>query len=268
MNSETHMALQDLTRLLPASLLAGLLGGGLFVFLSSYADTWCWHDIICLNHSIFDISSTLQAFVLCILALFFTGMLAVALQRGEVGSKAQAAFAGGISGCMVFPVNMVHIEVSDLLRLGSTDPIGFLIDSISYVIINLPSILFLDLILAALVVLGALILFSSLEKAATPEENTRTSRLVLGSTVLIILVCMIIPPLVARLMIGAGMIRVHSSAALMGTFISLEHTVPDTIVLTAREVPPTFTLADPPTRSISTGSRSRMPLPLPRAALS
>ncbi|QSZ66273.1 hypothetical protein RJ40_01540 [Methanofollis aquaemaris] len=242
-----EQTLQNLKRLLPAALLAGLLGGGLFVFLGSYADMWCWHGIICLNHSIFDISSTLQVFVLCILALFFTGMLAVALQRGEVGSQAQAAFAGGVSGFMAFFVIRVYTRVSNLLWYvgnGGTDPVGYLIDSISYILVNFASTLFAALIMAALAVLGALILFSSLEKAATPEENARASRLVLGSTVLIILVCMIIPPLVARLMIGAGMIRVHSSAALMGTFISLEHTAPDTIVLTAHKVPPAFTLAD------------------------
>ncbi|QSZ66252.1 hypothetical protein RJ40_01430 [Methanofollis aquaemaris] len=246
MTSSNHMAIQRLTRLLPASLLAGLLGGGLWIFLGTYVNAWCWDDIICFNHSIFDSISELQYIVLTILVLFLAGMLAVALQQGEVGSQAQAVFAGGVSGCMVFLINMVHSEILDLFSHGSTDPVGHLIFKASIIIIYTLPLLFLTLMVAVLAVLGALVLFSSQEKVNTPEENARASRLVLSSIILLILTFVALPPLVAHLMIGAGMIEVSSSVALIGTFISLEHTAPDTIVLTALEVPATSALADPP----------------------
>ncbi|WP_067051203.1 hypothetical protein [Methanofollis ethanolicus] len=241
-----EQTLTALKRLLPASLLAGLLCGGLLKFLSSYADTWCWHGIICLNHGIFDTVSTLHALVLSILALFLSGMLAVALQRGEVESQVQAAFAGGVSGCMVCLVIMVYARVSDLLSRGSTDLVEGLIYEVSFILRLAPSVLLWALIMAVLAVLGALLLFSSQEKTATPGENARASRLVIGSTAFIILALMVIPPLVAHLMLGAGMIGVHPSAAIGMTVISVERTAPDAIVLTARDIPSASALADPP----------------------
>ncbi|QSZ66271.1 hypothetical protein RJ40_01530 [Methanofollis aquaemaris] len=234
--------LQDLKRLLPASLLAGLLGGGLIVFLKSYAYYWCWYDLLGLCHGIFFTIGYAHTLVLCFLTLFLTGMLAVALQQGEVGGQAQAVFAGGVSGCMAFFVIMVHTLVSDLLRDWVTDHVGFLIDSISYILVNFASTLFPALIVAAFATLGALLLFSSREKAATPEENARALRLVIGSTILIILVLLFLPPLVTHLMFSAGMIEAYP----VWTFISLERTAPDTIVLAAHEVLPACALATPP----------------------
>ncbi|WP_342675880.1 hypothetical protein [Methanofollis sp. UBA420] len=241
-----EQTLQDLKRLIPASLLAGLLGGILLVFRISYADRWCWHGIICLNHGIFDTVSTLHALVLSILIFILTGMLAVALQRGEVESLVQAAFAGGVSGCMVCPVLIANTLVSDFLRYGGTDLVENLSFRVSSILHMVPITLLWIPILAAIAAVGALILFSCREKTATPGENVLASRLVLGATAFIILALLVIPPLVAHLMLGGGMIGVHPSAAIGMTAISVERTAPDAIVLTARDIPSTSALADPP----------------------
>ena len=236
-----EQTLPALKRLLPTSLLAGLLGGGLLVFLRSYVYYWCWDELLGF-HGIFFAIGCAHTLMLTILTLFLTGMVAVALQRGEVGSRAQAAFAGGVSGCMVCSVLMANILVSDFLRYGGIDPVEFLVYKISYILVNFAFTLFQTLIVAAFAIAGALLLFSSREKTATPGENARASRLVLGSTVLIILALLVIPPLVTRLMFSAGMIEVYP----VMTIISLERTAPDTIVLATHNVLPGFALADPP----------------------
>ncbi|MBP2145384.1 hypothetical protein J2129_000838 [Methanofollis sp. W23] len=235
----TEQTLQNLTRLLLASLLAGLLGGGMIVFLRSYVYDWCWYDLLSFEHGIFFTIGCAHTLVLCFLTLFLAGMLAVALYPGK--SRAQAAFAGGVSGCMACLVFVVHTLVSDLLSHGSVDLVGDLIFHASLILSHALSLMFLTLTMVVFAALGALILFSSLEKATTPEENARASRLVLGSTVLIILVFMVLPPLVAHAMPGTE----NTGAAIGRTVISLERTAPDTIVLTAQEVPVASALADP-----------------------
>ncbi|QSZ66264.1 hypothetical protein RJ40_01495 [Methanofollis aquaemaris] len=235
----TEQTLQDLVRLLPASLLAGILGGGMIVFLRSYVYDWCWYDLLSFEHGIFFTIGCAHTLVLCFLTLFLAGMVAVALYPGK--NRAQAAFAGGVSGCMACFVFVILTLVSDLLSHGSVDLVGDLIFHASLILSHALSLMFLTLTMVVLAVLGALIFFSSLEKATTPEENARASRLVLGSTVLIILVFMFLPPLVAHAMPGTE----PTVAAIGRSVISVERTAPDTIVLTAQEVPATSVLTDP-----------------------
>ncbi|QYZ78030.1 hypothetical protein E2N92_00585 [Methanofollis formosanus] len=236
----TEQTLQNLTRLLAASLLAGLLGGGLLVFLTTSLHRWCWSGLVDSHYGFLDSITILQAIMLGILLLFFAGMLAVALHPGK--TPAQAVVAGVVSGCTVFLVNEVHILIADCLGHGSTDLVGDLVRQISYLLLTHPvPLLYLALFMAALAVLGALFLFSIREKAGGPDEKARASRMVLGTMALFILALTFLPPLVAHAMPGTQ----NTVAAIGRTVISAERTAPDTLVLTAREVPAASALADP-----------------------
>lgn len=237
-----EQTLKNLTRLLPASLLAGILGGGMLVFLTAYLHRWSWRGLIGYTYGFLDSISILQVMMLGILVLFFAGMLAIVLHPGKTG-KAQAAFAGAVSGCTVFLVNEVHMMVSDTLRHESTDLVGDLVHQITYLLLNhLVPLLLLALFMAALAVLGALFLSFFRERAGGTDAKNRASRLVLGTTALLILALTLLPPLVAHAMPGTE----NTVAAIGMTVISVERTAPDTIVLTAQEVPDASVLADSP----------------------
>lgn len=236
-----EQTLKNLIHLLPVSLLAGLLGGGLLIFLTTSLHQWSWSGLIGYTHGFLDSISILQVMMLGILVLFFAGMLAIVLHPGKTG-KAQAAFAGAVSGCTVFLVNGVYMMVSDTLRHESTDLVGDLVRQISYLLLNhLVPLILLALFMAALAVLGALFLSSFRERAGGPDAKNRASRLVLGTTALLILALTLLPPLVAHAMPGTE----NTVAAIGMTVISVERTAPDTIVLTAQEVPDASVLADP-----------------------
>jgi len=231
-----HTNFPDFGHLLPASLLAGLIGGGLLVFLTSCVHAWCWDGIPGFRYGIFESISSIQYILLGTLTLFLSGMLAVVLRPVE--TRAQAFLVGGISGFTVFLVNEIHFNISLLLGQGSTDLAGDLIHNLSYQLASFPlQFLFMALVMTGLAVLGAFILFSFSEKAAGPEEETRASLVIPGSKVLIILVVLVLPPLAAHMMSGAKMVSVNPSETMISTHISLERTAPDAIILTAHEVP-------------------------------
>jgi hypothetical protein len=229
---------QNLKHLLPSSLFAGLVGGGLLVVLLTYVHTWCWGGITCYNYRLFTGIGTFQSLMLGTLSLLLIGMLAVALQREGGMNRNSAVLAGGIAGCIAYLVNELHFTVILVFGHGSPAGIGDLLSAICSTLTNhLLPFLAIGLSLAALAALGAFIVSFFREKAVGPNEGAAASRLFLCSTAAAILVVVVLPPLAAHAMLGAGMVDMSPSMAMMMTTVSTERTAPDTLVLTAREVP-------------------------------
>lgn len=237
MEFDRRTALQNQKHLLPSSLFAGLVGGGLLVVLLTYVHKWCWGGIACYNHRLFDGIGTFQSLMLGILSLLLTGMFAVALQREGGTNRNSAVFAGGIAGCIAYLVNELHFTVILVFGHGSPAGIGDLLSAIFSTLTNhLFPFLAIGLFMAAIAALGAFIVSFFREKAAGPNEGAAASRLFLCSTAAAILV-VVLPPLAAHAMLGAGMVDMSPSMAMMMTTVSAERTAPDTIAITVREVP-------------------------------
>jgi|GEM_PF-1808804 len=243
MTSEHHTTLQNLRRLLPSSLLAGLVGGGLLVVLQTYVHTWCWGGIARYNQGLFDGIGTFQGLVLGILALLLTGMLPVAMQREGGMERNFAVLAGGIAGFTAFLVLEIYSMVTAVFghgyAAGLSDVLSLAHDTLANLFFPLLAI---GLAMAALAALGAFAVSFIRERAAGPNEGAAASRLILCSTAAAILVVAVLPPLAAHAMLGAGMIDVNPGTALMTAAVSAERTAPDTLVLTVEEVPPASVL--------------------------
>lgn len=239
MTLEHHTTLHNLRRLLPASLFAGLVGGGLLVVLPTYVHTWFWGGIVCYNHGLFDTIGTFQGLVLGILSLLLTGILPVALQRESGMKRDFAVLAGGIAGCVAILVNYLHSQITSIFGHGYAPELSDILAAIIFPFANhaLP-LLAIGLAMAALAALGAFVISFIRERAAGPNEGAATSRLLLCSTAAIILVIVVLPPLAAHAMLDVGMIDVNPRTALMTTLVFAERTAPDAIVLTVREGPP------------------------------
>jgi len=242
MTFDRPATLQNLKRLLPASLFAGLVGGGLLALLT-HVHTWCWSDIACYNHGLFDGIGTYQNLVLGILALLLAGMLPVALSREGGANRSAAVLAGGIAGCVAFLINELHFTTILVFGHGSSAGPGDLLSAICSTLANhaLP-LLAIGLAMAVLAALGAFVVSFFRERAAGPDEGAAASRLILCSTAAAILVIAVLPPLAAHAMLGAGMIDVNPGTALMTAAVSAERTAPDAIVITVEEVPPASVL--------------------------
>ncbi|WOX57740.1 hypothetical protein [Methanoculleus receptaculi] len=242
MTPDRQTTLRNLKRLLPASLIAGLAGGGLLVLLT-YVHTWCWGGIACYNHGLFDAIGTFQNLVLGILSLLLAGMLPAALSREGGTRRGSAVLAGGIAGFTAFLVlemySMVTAAFGHGYAAGLSDVLSLAHDTLANHALPLLAI---GLAMAALAALGAFVVSFFRERAAGPSEGAAASRLILCSTVALILVAVVLPPLAAHAMLGAGMVDVNPGTALMTTAVSVERTAPDTLVLTAREVPPASVL--------------------------
>jgi hypothetical protein len=236
------MTLQNQKRLLPSSLFAGLAGGGLLVLLT-YIHTWSWGGIACYNHGLFDAIGTYQNLVLGILSLLLTGMLPVALQREGGTGRDFAVLAGGGAGFTAFFVFELHSMITSVFghgyAAGLSDVLSLAYDTLTN---HLLPLLAIGLAMAAFAALGAFVISFFRESATGPNEDAAASRLLLCSTAAIILVVVVLPPLAAHAMLGAGAIDVNPGTALMTTAVSVERTVPDTLVLTVREVPPASVL--------------------------
>jgi len=243
MTSDRQTTLQNLRRLLPASLIAGLVGGGLLVVLPAYVHTWCWSGIACYNHGLFDGIGTFQNLVLGILSLLLTGMLPVALSR-EGGMKRDfAVLAGGIAGFTAVMVNYLYSQATSVFGHGYAPELSDVLSAIIFPFANhaLP-FLALALAMAALTAIGAFVVSFFRERAAGPNEGAAASRLILCSTAAAILVVVVLPPLAAHAMLGAEMIDVNPGTALMTTAVSAERTAPGIIVITVEETPPASVL--------------------------
>ncbi|MDK2891603.1 MAG: hypothetical protein PWR21_2235 [Methanoculleus sp.] len=247
MTSEHHTTLQNLKRLLPTSLLAGLVGGGLLVVLQTYVHTWCWGGIARYNQGLFDDIGTFQGLALGILSLLLAGMLPAALQREEDGIRRDfAVLAGGITGFTAFFVLELHSMVASVFghgyAAGLSDVLSLARDTLANLFFPLLAI---GLAMAALAVLGAFVVSFFRERAGGPNEGAAASRLILCSTAAAILVVAVLPPLAAYAMLDAGMIDMNlnpGTAVSTMTVVSVERTAPDTLVLTVREVPPASVL--------------------------
>lgn len=243
MTPDHSTALRDLKYLPLSALFAGLGGGGLLVLLTSYFRKWCWDDIACYNHSLFDGASSHQILVLGILVLFLVGMLSAALQRKDGERQVSIGLAGGISGIITFGIYVLNFEVALLLSHGSTALLQDLFLAISHDLVSHPlTFLGLALAMAGLTAFGAVIFSSRRATAADPEEGVRVSRLLLGSTILLILAVAVLPPFAAHAMLAIGVVDVNPSTAMIMTVVSVERTAPDTLVFTAHKVPPASAL--------------------------
>ncbi|KLK88275.1 hypothetical protein SZ63_04320 [Methanoculleus sediminis] len=242
MTSKYYTTLQNLIRLLPYSLFAGLVGGGLLA-LPACVHTWCWGGIACYNHGLFDGIGTFQGLVLGILALLLTGMLPVAMRREGGMERNFAVLAGGIAGFTAFLVLEIYSMVTAVsghgYAAGPSDVLSLAHDTLTDLLLPLLAI---ALAMAALAALGAFAVSFIRERAAGPNEGAAASRLLLCSTAALILVVVVLPPLTAHAMLGAGMIDVNPGTALMTAAVSAERTAPDTIVITVEEAPPASAL--------------------------
>jgi len=241
MTSDRQTTLQNLKRLLPSSLFAGLVGGGLLGVLLTYVHTWCWSGIACYNHGLFDAIDTFQGLVLGMLSLLLIGMLPVALQREGGTRRDSAVLAGGVAGFVAFLINEIHFRAILVFGHGNPAGIGDLLSAICSTLTNhLLPFLAVGLFMVALAALGAFIVSFFREKAAGPNEGAAASRLLLCSTAAAILVVAVLPPLAAHAMLGAGMVdmNLNPGTALITTIVSAERTAPDTLVLTVHEAPP------------------------------
>ncbi|WP_054848134.1 hypothetical protein [Methanoculleus chikugoensis] len=140
MTSDRPTTLQNLKRLLPASLFAGLVGGGLLALLT-HVHTWCWGgDIACYNHGLFDGIGTYQNLVLGILSLLLAGMLPVALSREGRANRSAAVLAGGIAGFVAFLINELHFTTLLIFDHGSppAGAGGDLLSAICSTLVNHP----------------------------------------------------------------------------------------------------------------------------------
>jgi hypothetical protein len=231
---------QNLKRLLPASLIAGLIGGGLLALLT-HAHTWCWGGIVCYNHGLIDAIGTFQNLLLGILSLILTGMLAVALQREARMKRDFAVLAGGVAGFTAFFVFELQSMITSVFGHGYAAGLSDVLSAICFPLANhaLP-LLAIGLSMAALATLGAFTVSYFRERATGPNDGATASRLIPGSTAAIILVVVVLPPIAAHAMLSAGMIEMNlnpGTAVSMMTVVSVERTAPDAIVITAREVP-------------------------------
>ncbi|MCM2466493.1 hypothetical protein [Methanoculleus oceani] len=242
MTPDRQTTLQNLRRLLPFSIFAGLVGGGLLALLT-YIHTWSWGGIACYNHGLFDGIGTYQNLVLGILSLLLAGMLPVALSREGGTRRDSAVLAGGIAGFTAVMVNYLYFQATSVFGHGYAPELSDVLAAIIFPFANhaLP-LLAIGLAMAALAALGAFVVSLFRERAAGPNEGAAASRLLLCSTAALILVVVVLPPLAAHAMLGAGTIDVNPRTALMTTLVSAERTAPDTIVLTVREVPPASVL--------------------------
>ncbi len=244
MTPDRQTTLQNLKRLLPSSLLAGLVGGGLLVVLQTYVHTWCWGGIARYNQGLFDDIGTFQGLALGILSLLLAGMLPAALQREEDGIRRDfAVLAGGITGFTAFFVLDIYSMVTAVFghgyAAGLSDVLSLACDTLANLFFPLLAI---GLAMAALAVLGAFVVSFFRERAGGPNEGAAASRLILCSTAAAILVVAVLPPLAAYAMLDAGMIDVNPRTAMVMTTVSAERTAPDTLVLTVEEVPPASVL--------------------------
>lgn len=242
MTPDRQTTLQNLRRLLPASLLAGLVGGGLLALLT-HVHTWCRGGIACYNHGLFDGIGTYQSLVLGILSLLLAGMLPAALQR-EGGMKRDfAVLAGGIAGFTAFLVLEIYSMVTTVFGHGYAAGLSDVLSLAHETLANLFfPLLAIGLTMAALAALGAFVVSFLREREAGPKDGAAASRLILCSTAAIILVVVILPPLAAHAMLGAGMIDVNPGTAMVMTTVSAERTAPDAIVIAVEEAPPASVL--------------------------
>lgn len=224
---DSHTTRKNLRHLLPSSLLAGLVGGGLLVLLQTCVHTWCRGGIACYNHGLFDGIGTFQNLVLGILSLLLAGMLPAALQREGGTRRDFAVLAGGIAGFTAFLVLEIYSMVTAVFghgyAAGLSDVLSLAHDTLTNLFLPLLAI---GLAMAALTALGAFVVSLSRERAAGPNEGAAASRLILCSTAALILVVVVLPPLAAHAMLGAGMIDVSPGTALMTTAVSAERTAP------------------------------------------
>lgn len=243
MTPDRQTTLQNLRRLLPAALFAGLVGGGLLVVLPTHVHTWCRGGIACYNHGLFDGIDTFQGLVLGILSLLLAGMLPAALQR-EGGMKRDfAVLAGGIAGFTAFLVLEMYSMVTSVFGHGYAAGLSDVLSLAHETLANLfLPLLAIGLAMAALAALGAFVVSFIRERAAGPSEGAAASRLLLCSTAAIILVVVVLPPLAAHAMLGAGMIDANPGTAMVMTTVSAERTAPDAIVLTVEDAPPASVL--------------------------
>jgi hypothetical protein len=243
MTPDRQTTLQNLRRLLPASLFAGLVGGGLLV-LPTHVHTWCRGGIACYNHGLFDGIGTFQNLVLGILSLLLAGMLPAALQREEDGMGSDfAVLAGGIAGFTAFLVFELHSMVTSVFGHGYAAGLSDVLSLAHETLANLfLPLLAIGLFMVTLAGLGAFVVSLFRERAAGPDEGAAASRLILCSTAAIILVVVILPPLAAHAMLGAGMIDVNPGTAMVVTTVSAERTAPDIIVIAVEEAPPASVL--------------------------
>ncbi|MBN2254836.1 MAG: hypothetical protein JW736_03960 [Deltaproteobacteria bacterium] len=227
--------------LLRSSLIAGLICGGLLVFLTSYAPGLCWGDIILYSRLIEDIS-TFQGLMLVILILLLTGMFPAALRRcGDC--RAQNVLSGGISGFMAFFVSCFLVTVTSLF--GHRTPVGFqdLLDAICLLAGNCLIILAYALFMAVIAAIGAVSLTFISVKTTGCKEGDRSSRLILGSMAVLIVAVTILPPLCAHAMLDSGAMDVEDPwYFFLETAVSVERTAPDTLVITFDVIPTTSVL--------------------------
>lgn len=238
MPPDRHTTLQNLKHFLPASLFAGLVGGGLLVVLLTYVHKWCWGGIACYNHRLFTGIGTFQSLVLCILSLLLAGMLSVVLQREGGANRNSAVLAGGIAGCAAVLINYLHSQITSVFGHGYAPDVSDVLSAICFPLANyaLP-LLAISLSMAALAALGAFVVSFFRERAAGPNDGAAASRLFLYSAAAVILVAVVLPPLAAHAMLGAGMVDMSPSMAMIMTTVFAERTAPDTIAITVREVP-------------------------------
>lgn len=238
MTPDRQTTLQNLRRLLPSSIFAGLVGGGLLA-LSTYVHTWCRDGIACYNHGLFDGIGTFQGLMLGILSLLLAGMLAAALSREGGMRRDFAVLVGGIAGFTAFFVFELHSMITSVFGHGYTAGLSDVLSLAHDTLTNhLLPLLAMGLAMAALAALGAFAVGFFREREAGPNEGAAASRLILCSTAAVILVVAVLPPLAAHAMLGAGMIDVNPGTAMVMTTVSAERTAPGTIVVTVEEAPP------------------------------